>query len=726
MKKFLLSCSTLALLTFGAPWANAQDDSSETRPVVLASFSGYAELKRDLEYLGALSGNLDMAAGLEQLLLPFTQGHVLTGLDPARPWGASLRVADDGSRYSVVAFLPVDDLGKLLDALAASIEVDGVGDGIYEIKRNANTFFITQQGKWAYVARHKSNLENLPVDPLEQLRGLDQQYDLALRVNVQNIPQGLRDMAAGLIKLGLDGRLQHELDRLTVGLNIDRSTGRTYLDLEVTALPDSDAAKRLAAGSEQPADSRLAGVLMPDAIFSLHLNSPLSSSEEVDEQGATWLNSLRGQVLAKIDNEEDINDERKAKVKEWAGKLLDLLDKAIEKEGRINFGLVVTAGSKDEFADIINDAIENAFPNRVHETIIGAGQVTVVAGGLTADGAEWEAAVMQIVAMVAEGAGQDQPKLNVDNYKGRRFHAFSVMAPQTMRAELPLRTLRNVLGNPLKIVLAFGDDTFYAAVGEKGADAIKRVIDKSAETPAEKLPPVTASLALAPVWKFIASQNHDPTAATIAESLQQAGKDHVKLTVEPIAGGVRYRLESEEAVNKLLGFSLGRAAGMIVSRLDEPVATVPAPNRAATNTQDGDATTSTTTTQDDGATTTTTTRTETRGEGGRTSQREVTITRRGSSGRPPSGPNGGKQPRPVNKTAGGDKKEDAKPETTMRTWSSKSGKFKVQAKFVEMQDESVKLEDEDGDKVTIAIDKLSEADQKLARQLAQAMEVEDD
>ena len=58
----------------------------------------------------------------------------------------------------------------------------------------------------------------------------------------------------------------------------------------------------------------------------------------------------------------------------------------------------------------------------------------------------------------------------------------------------------------------------------------------------------------------------------------------------------------------------------------------------------------------------------------------------------------------------------------MRTWSSKGSKFTIKAKFVALNNDSVTLEKEDGETVTVALDKLSEPDQKLARQLAEESE----
>lgn len=562
MKKILFSCLALALVAAGAPLVQAKDESAENQPVVVASFSGYAELKRDLEYIGTLAGNPDLAAGLEQLLLLLTQGQGLAGVDQARPWGASLSITSDGSQFPALVFLPVNDLTKLLDALAAYIgEAVDAGDDIYEIKRNANTYFITQKGKWAYLAQQKSALDELPADPLKQLRGLEKNYDLAMSINVQNIPQALRDMAADLIMQGLEARLMqnagdddddeeqgalqaqlargkaeqlvksiNELDQVTLGLNIDRAKSRTFLDLEVTALPGSDAAKNFAASSEEAQGTRLAGVLLPEAVFSLHINSPLSGDEdELDE----LFDNLRTQLMAELEQQEDLDDDQKEVTKELAGKLVDIVEETAEEQERLNAGLVV----------------------------VGEGPVTVVLGCLVSDGADLESLAKEFVKMAAEEGELPKLKQNVAKYKGFRFHSLSVPVPDDDDND-NAEQIGAALGDPVKVTLAFGDEMFYVALGEDGLDTIKQVMDGSAETPEEKLPEMMASLALAPVLKLAATRGNNPMAALMAENLKLTGKDHVKITVAPVDNGVRYRIEGEEGINKLLGLSLGNAARM--------------------------------------------------------------------------------------------------------------------------------------------------------------------
>lgn len=53
-----------------------------------------------------------------------------------------------------------------------------------------------------------------------------------------------------------------------------------------------------------------------------------------------------------------------------------------------------------------------------------------------------------------------------------------------------------------------------------------------------------------------------------------------------------------------------------------------------------------------------------------------------------------------------------------RTWTDKTGKFKIEAKFVELKDDQVTLERADGRTVSMALDKLSDEDQKAAKELA--------
>jgi S1-C subfamily serine protease len=190
--------------------------------------------------------------------------------------------------------------------------------------------------------------------------------------------------------------------------------------------------------------------------------------------------------------------------------------------------------------------------------------------------------------------------------------------------------------------------------------------------------------------------------------------------------------------------------------LDPQVVDVPRPVQVTTKT-DGD-----------GTTTTTTIETVDDGKGGQTTRRQVTTSRGRSTGNPPSSAGAGAKssfkvgdkvtltwagktetaevvgfsgtgwvkvkfprdnieltptlPPEQLKLVAAEKKKSPPAGATLRTWSSKGDKFVIKAKFVELTKDLVTLAKEDGETVTLALDKLSEADQKVARQLAEESE----
>jgi S1-C subfamily serine protease len=74
------------------------------------------------------------------------------------------------------------------------------------------------------------------------------------------------------------------------------------------------------------------------------------------------------------------------------------------------------------------------------------------------------------------------------------------------------------------------------------------------------------------------------------------------------------------------------------------------------------------------------------------------------------------------KPAAAPETKKAAPDAIVRTWTTKAGRFTVRAKFVALNNGSVTLEKENGETLTVDLDKLSEADQKTARQLAEESE----
>ncbi len=558
MKKTVLSVLALALVLGTSVFAKAQDaEKAEMKPVVVVSFAGYAELKRDLEYLGTVSGNPDMANNLEGLLMLFTQNQGLAGLDQDRPWGLALSLGDGGiAPPAGLVFLPVSDLQKLLGSLAALTgEPEDKGDGVWEIKKDANSVYVKESDGWAFLSQTAEGLGKLPADPLALLGGLEKKYDLAVQLNIQNIPQALRDMGADLLKRQVEAGLQqatensddetqaelqakvaraqlemlakaiNELDQITLGWAIDSEGKRTLLDLNLTALEGSETAKQLALVTNSA--SKFAGFLLPDAMLNMHINSVAAETDI--EQSLGMLANLRTHVMQEIDEDEDLADEdAKQVVKDLVGEVLDVAEETL-KEGRINAGL----------------------------SIVGEGPLTIVAGGLVADGEKLEE-VAKKLAKLAENESDTELEIELDagDYKEVNFHTVSLPLPDDEDSE----KAKELFGETLLVTLGFGSESVYIGLGDAGMETIKKVIDQSSEDASKELPPMQLTLALAPVLKLAMKQEGaNPNLQDLAESLSEGGLDHVNITVQPIENGVKYQLEGEEGVIKLLGSAAKQA-----------------------------------------------------------------------------------------------------------------------------------------------------------------------
>jgi hypothetical protein len=398
----------------------------------------------------------------------------------------------------------------------------------------------------------------LPKDPLKTLGGLEKAYDLALRLNIQNIPQALRDMGVDILKRQVESGLQqaadqaedeeqfelqaqlarrqletlskaiNELDEITLGWAIDSEGKRVVLDLNLTALEGSDTATQLA--SVANSTSKFAGFLLPEAMLTAHMNSVIDKSDI--EQSLGMLDKLRGHVMEEIDEDEDLPDAAAKKlVKGLVGQVLDVA-KATVKKGRINAGLAV----------------------------VGEGPVTIAAGGLVADGAQLEKVARKLVELAQEEEGELEIKLDVAEQDGVKFHTVVLPLPDDEDGE----KAKQLFGETLLVTLGFGSDSLYVSMGDEGIEAIKAVMAQSAEDAEKELPPMEIAVALAPLLQ-LASQQEDanPSTAIMAEMLKEEGMDHVKIRVQPIENGVQYEIEGEEGVIKLIGSAakLATAAG---------------------------------------------------------------------------------------------------------------------------------------------------------------------
>ncbi len=483
-----------------------------------------------------------------------TNGKGLDGLDTKQPWG--MVIVTDGRRQTIqYGFLPVTDLKQLVEVarnnpqLEDAIQLDG---DVYEIQTGGPAVYMKAIGKWAVLTDQRENLADAPADPLKLLGDLPKRYDLAVCLSVRNTPKEYRDMAIAQLQAVPEGGLPqlpdesddhyaarvdatryvvqgitamvNELDTVLLGVSVDLEAKAAHLDYEMTALPGTRLAQRLAA--MQPGNTEFAGLLAPDAAVTANWTRTLTDADVTETNN----------VLAMM---------RKSLAKELKDKGFSEADAKLASE------------VLDDVAGVIEKTVATKKTDLAMMVRLDAGAATVVAGGAVSSGDRLESVLKRLAAKVQQEDAEAAKsiKLNAETHEGVHFHTFTLPVPDPTWAAL--------LGDKLEVVFGTGSDKLMVAAGRDAAKALEKVINESKAAGAKEVPPMRISLATTPFARFIAQGDDDDevkmTAGMFAAALKKAGGgDHIVITAQAIPQGVRLRLEVEEGLFKSLA-TLGLA-----------------------------------------------------------------------------------------------------------------------------------------------------------------------
>ena len=545
MKSFLVVAATAAVLALPARRAAAQNTIDGLKPVAVVSVAQFDELTADVSYLM-------QAAKLQ----PFAQQMFMAmateftkGVDTKRPGGAYVTLANN--EPTVVAFIPVTDLDMVLSSLEQQIgEPRDVGDGILEINSDKEkSAYVKSQGGWAFLAQDPDHLTGLPPDPAAVLGQLPQTYDVAVQLNVQNIPQELRQMAISEMKTAFERGLAEnadddedaelarklsansmnqfvtmieEAEQVVIGWAVDAGAKNTFIDFRVTAVEGSDFAAQMELLKDSP--SNFSGFDVPGAAFAANFASTMPQ-RDIDQALAT-LEMVKTKALAAIDEDDDLpSDEARAAVKDVLAQFFDVATSTIE------------TGKADGGAALM----------------LEQDRLNFAAGLFVADGKALDAAFRKLVELAQHQPDFPSVSFDAAEHGGVAFH--------TMKVPVKEEDAQKVLGEELDVVLGTGAQSAYFAFGEGSIDLLKQVIDKSTSEADRTIPPLQLKLALTPIVEFASYVDENPTALMLSQALKEAGgKDRILVSAKSIARGVNYRLEVEEGVIQALG-KLGQMAG---------------------------------------------------------------------------------------------------------------------------------------------------------------------
>jgi hypothetical protein len=543
--KSLLVPLVIAIVAFPLAQTLARPAAAEeAKPVLVTSIAGADEVLGDVLFLTESAGVGDFGRLIALMASPYT-----ATLDKKKPIGGYALLEEDNQLASVM-FVPVKDLKMLLTTLESQVgKPEDAGDGVQRIATDRpQPVYVKEAHGWAFVSNEKRHLADLPKDPVKLLDGLNEQYTLALRVNVANVPADLRQTAVDQLRRGFEERLAEELDEkqaeamrqiggflvdtlirlieetdhVTLGWQVDAAEKKTYLDLQVTAVEDTELAEQM--GQVKEGRSAFSGCLLPGAALTFHMHA--TSTEAEIEQAMLLVDRLREEAMKGIEKDDNlVNDEERQTARTIVNEMLDIVEGSL-KTGKTDCGGVLS---------LKPDAL------------------TLAIGCFVADGQQLADAVKELAAF-AEQKDPNFPTIDFDaeKHRGVTFHT----------ATIPLRTgppeVRRVLGDPMEVVVGTGKKAVYLAFGKDAGQLLKEVLDGSVENRSKKLPPAEVVVSLTPVLEFAAAMEKRPRQLRQVEAALEAvktlsGSDHISLRAMPIKNGCRVRLEIEEGVLKAIG-----------------------------------------------------------------------------------------------------------------------------------------------------------------------------
>ena len=546
----LVYVAALAILPLlGLPEVVAQP--SQTKPVLVVSFSGLDRLWEDADFLGKLAGVSNLSDNVKQILAAQTGGVPgVPGVDAKRPLG--LVVQTNGADFIVAGYLPVVDLQKMLDWLQTrGVEPEKQGTAYRVDMPNGQSLFLAQKGDWAVISVSPEALDQASANPPQELDQLASIYDLGVAAYIGNIPPMWKQLGLAMIQQGVQTAMEqqpdqtdeqfaaqkamiqrsfeqmqqaiNEMDRILIGVQIDAAASVIGLDIETTILPGTQSAQELALNKNLK--TKLAGFIASDATAALR--ETVKAGPRSITQFKDSLSQYESMINSSFDKDTNLKPREKKLLKQLLSMFFNSLVETVEKD-QLDIAMSVKLDSKS-CEGLMAMTLVN--PEEVENT----------------------------VAEILKQAAKDNPdfakvlKLNAEMYKGVRLHV--VELPADALKEAP-QALKDIFGSNAGAVIGFSENLVCMAFGPNPVSILKNALDQSAsEVAVDKI--FEFSLAVKPLIEFVqvaASEEWGEEERQLAEQLlASAGtKDRVTMDGVLIENGSRVRIEFQEGVLKVL------------------------------------------------------------------------------------------------------------------------------------------------------------------------------
>ncbi|WP_182865286.1 hypothetical protein [Stieleria mannarensis] len=549
------AAAVLATTLLAAP-AMAQDrlapaaDSSRatltdgTQPVVVVTLGSVKKLMDDVSYLAEITSQPQLAM-FPMLAATFTQG-----MDMDQPIGMLVPLV--GGTPQPIVVLPTKDIRPILKRLEAQTgPVDELDDGTLVLTVNQNMLYIKQNANNAVAAQNQAALALAPEDAGDLFQGMGNNYNVAIRLQVQQVPVEIRNILIDQLRQGFEQtmaqqpdaasgrevaensiaqleRLVQEADELNVGLNIDKANKQVALDFSFTAVGGTQLAAVY--GGQQSIPSRFASVIRDDAAAYIH--SATSISPEAITQAKEGIASSLSMIKGALENEGNLTEDQVNEIDQYIDRLSDIVTESLS-EGKADMGALVMAG-RDEFKAVI--------------------------GTFVADGNKVAELAKDLATKVPDSP--DAPKFKFDNgnFGGVTLHLIEADVPASEDE------VRKLFGDKIQVHIGTAPKAVYVAAGRGSEELLKEFITSGSSDNGGDRPLGQFKMKLLPFMELAQSvEANDNVAAMINALTNSEDKGEVNVTTKSIPNGSAMKLTIGEGLIRSIG-----AAAMAGRQAQQP------------------------------------------------------------------------------------------------------------------------------------------------------------
>jgi hypothetical protein len=507
--------------------------AAEPTVVAAVGIDGYADIKKDLGWLGNQVGSPQLPALAESFVMMATQFKGLAGLDPNRPLGVVVTSNPTNENEPVVhAYVPVKNLAKLLDVLkGVTGPVQEAGGKRLLALPNGMRLEIAEQNGWAILAQQGSVAG--PAGPEEIIAPLVKDFSIGVRLFPSAMPEGMRERVRSMAEeaveraaeqgqqvdpaaLALGLKSLETVETLTFGVAIDEPGDQVFLETRTVMVPGSPAAAGWSAAAKSSA-----GLGLPAAADGKAAAARAHYAQDITAANRLAIEATLVQLLP-AGTGDPITDSLFGIVQDLAGAMLDA--------GGLDAGLVVDTSAAD-------------------------GNQPLPAVTLSAHIKDGPALEKQVKNRLGnEGALPPQASIAFDAGKeaGANLHEITIDISGLPQAEM--------LGDKLVATLAVAKDRAYLLIGGDAKKQLAAATAAGKQPAAESQPLAGLDLSVASLLGYAARMSErfnpeDPVGEVMARIVEEAtGKPDggIRARFRPIERGGSFRLAVDGPALQLL------------------------------------------------------------------------------------------------------------------------------------------------------------------------------